>query len=767
MSRPNSGGYCMNDSYINLKIELQLNARVVVIIIIFLDLLFILTINPALSSARQLKELFQGVLIQVMLLVAWKFENLKPLIARWLIIIALIVLIFSINNRYYHPALLSLLVVPVSLSAVLISISAATAISIGQTFLLVALYFFFDRNDMAITIVTCLVLIWVTFCIMNVIYNSINNITYWVWKRYNYSYVVLKDAQEDRVKLKQALDDLVHANRQLTLFNKRISEYRLIAEDALQAKSDFVARVSHEFRTPLNIIIGLIELMVETPEIYDVMPSPKMYHDLQVVYHNSEHLAKMINDILDLTRTEAGQLTIHRERQDLSKIIESAMIAVRPLLENKKLNWSVSAPDYLPNVYCDGIRIEQVILNLVSNAIRHTNQGGISVNVNYMEQHIWLSVVDTGSGISPEDVKRIFEPFNQGKEQFGPAKGGSGLGLSISKHIVELHNGRMWVESKLGVGSTFTFELPIEAPIPPIAKPGHQIIQNLVWGTRDKTRIQFPDSHYKPRIVILDEKSTLYNMFAHFSDEIEFINTANLNQAINALKQSPAHAVILNMFSQKNVFQSLEIIKKQMPGTPIIACSIPTEIDYTHNYGVLGYLIKPVTRSDLIRSIQAIGKPIKRILIVDDDPTVQEIFQRILSMYDNTLEVKAVSNGKQVLNVLRNSRPDLMLLDIVLPDMDGWQILKAIKQDQNIRYIPTLIVSAQDPRGKPPSSPYLLATMDKDLSINKLLNCSLDLSALFLNPEGRLGLMPEEIVEISPVSTNTEQRQEKAPELHL
>jgi signal transduction histidine kinase len=296
----------------------------------------------------------------------------------------------------------------------------------------------------------------------------------------------------------------VYANRQLALFNKRISEYRLIAEEALQSKSDFVARVSHEFRTPLNIIIGLVELMVETPEIYDLMPSSKLYYDLQVVYRNSEHLAKMINDILDLTRTEAGQLSIHRERQDLHKIIESAMIAVHPLLENKKLNWSISIPDHLPDVYCDGVRIEQVILNLVSNAIRHTNQGSISVTVIQKDQYIWLSVADTGTGISPEDVKRIFEPFIQSTGQLGLDKGGSGLGLSISKQIVELSWRSNVGGSELGRWTIIFFGTSHKLSDSPYSQAGYQIMQDLVWSER-KSRFQFPDSQYKPRVVILDE----------------------------------------------------------------------------------------------------------------------------------------------------------------------------------------------------------------------------------------------------------------------
>lgn len=735
----------MGDTRFGFESELLISVRPVMITAMILDFIFILTINPLLTSAEQIRELIPWVIIFVVLVTAVEMENRNPTVNRWLTIFSSVGIIFMASYRWGSPALMGLMIIPVTLTAALINISGAIATTIAVTLIMVSSLQFFPQSEKGIVIVSYLALNWIMLGILREIYGRINNVSKWTWERYNHAFAVMREAQDSRVRLGQALDDLVHANRQLALFNRRISEYRIIAEEALQAKSDFVARVSHEFRTPLNIIIGLVELMVETPEIYDVMPSPEMHSDLEVIYRNSEHLSKMINDILDLTRTEVGFLTIHRERQDLYKIIESAMIAVRPLLENKKLNWSISVPENLSEVYCDGIRIEQVILNLVSNAVRYTDQGGISVEVTQKDQHIKLSVIDTGSGISPEDVDRIFEPFTQSTSQLWRDKGGSGLGLSISKQIVELHGGRMWVKSQLGVGSTFTFELPINSPIQPVIRPGYQIMQDLVWSERN-SRYQFPNSHYKPRMVIFDETGTLYNLLTHVSDEVEFVSARDLGQVSDALQQSPAHAIIINLLSHEMVSQSIEMVKQKAPGTPIIACSVPPEIDQIKTYGVLGYLIKPVTRSDLICSIQAIGKPIRRVLVVDDDPTVQEIFHRMLTLYDSTLEITTVSNGSQALIALRQEIPDLLLLDIVMPGMDGWQVLKAIRQDKNIGEVPTLVVSAQDPRGKPPSSAYLIATMDKELSLSKLLNCSLDLSALLLKPEGIPGLTPVETV---------------------
>lgn len=723
----------MNVSNVSFESELQISVRPVTVALIILDLLFILTINSLLTSAEQFREAIQGILLVLILLSAWKFESRNPIFSRWLIIIALISMIFSTSIRYSTPVFLCLMVIPVSLSAALISVPAATITTIGVTLLLVAFFYFFPSSSTTSAIITSLVSMWTTLSILHAVYTSIGNVTRWTSEYYRHAYAVYKEAQESRVALGQVLEDLVHANRQLALVNKRISDYRLIAEQALQAKSDFVAKVSHEFRTPLNIIIGLVELMVETPETYDIMPSPEMHNDLKVIYRNSEHLSNMINDVLDLTRTEVGYLTLHRERQDLHSIIESAMIAVRPLLENKKLTWQVSAPTNLPEVYCDGIRIEQVILNLVSNAARHTDKGSITVKVHQQYQRIVVSVTDTGSGIAPEDVERIFEPFLQGSAYPGRDRGGSGLGLSISKEIVELHGGRMWVESKLGVGSTFNFELPISPPLLPESKPGNQIVQELVWSDH-RPRFLFPDSHYKPRLVVFDEMGELYQMLAHFSDDVEFVHARNIDRVIEAIQQSPAQAVMVNIESPEDVFKSLEKTKQGAPDTPIIVCSVPRKIEHADTPGVMGYLTKPVKRSDLMNAIQAVGKPIRRVLVVDDDPIVQDILNRMLLVYDSTLEITIVSNGKQALAELHRGLPDLMLLDMVMPEMDGWQVLRTIREDETIGDVPILVVSAQDPMGTPPTSAFLLASIEKGLSPSRLLTCSLEISTLLLKP---------------------------------
>jgi CheY-like chemotaxis protein len=482
------------------------------------------------------------------------------------------------------------------------------------------------------------------------------------------------------------------------------------------------------------MIIGLIDLMVESPEMYDVTPSPRMREDLKTVHRNCEHLADMVNDVLDLTRIEADRLMLHRERVDIGQVIGSAVEAVRPLLERKRLALHISLPDDLPQVYCDRTRIEQVVLNLMSNAARYTEEGGITVGVARQDQHVRVSVADTGPGIPPKDVERIFEPFCQGTRELWRDKGGSGLGLSISKEFVELHGGQMWVESGLGVGSTFTFELPISSPIAPVVSPGYQMREDWIWHER-QSRPSFPDSHYNPRLIVCDETGDLYTMLSHCSAGVEFVDTRDLGQAVKASQQSPAHAIMLNMMAFDAAWSLIEAIGQEAPGTPIMGCSVSYSLERARALGALGHLVKPVTRADLKQAIQATGSPVRRVLVVDDDPDALRLFSRMLHVCDSTLEVVTASSGEEALHQLRHTPPDLMLLDIVMPGVDGWQVLQLMTQDREMRQVPTFFVSAQDLADQPPLSRFLLVTMDEGLSLSRLLRCSLEVSKLLLQPE--------------------------------
>ncbi len=688
-----------------------------------------------------------GHLMSLVLLLAglaaigWMLLGWRPMLSRWLTVLALAVAVHLGGFWLHVPGSLAWAVIPTVLAVPLLGFPAAVVTAVGESAVILGLARYpaagFGVSDAA----AALVAVWGVFVGICALHHQIHQQSSWLAEYFEHAQQSLREAQDRRAELGQALDDLVHANRQLTLVNQRVAALRLIAEEAQKAKTRFVARVSHEFRTPLNMIIGLVDLMVETPEIYDVTLSPRAREALQVVHRNCQHLSNMVNDVLDLTRIETDRMVLYRERVDIREVVDSAVEALRSLLDSKQLALDVLVAEDVPEVYCDPTRVEQVILNLMSNAARFTEQGGITVEIVQQGQGVLVSVTDTGPGISPKDLDRIFEPFCQGMSDLWRDKGGSGLGLSISKQFIELHGGRMWVESKLGVGTSFAFELPTSPSIVPVGRPGHQIREDWIWRER-QSKPSFPDSHYSPRLVICDETGVLHESLARYSDEVEFVNARDLDQLVGVLQESPAHAVVLNAAAFEDVLSATEVIERVAPGTPVIGCSVCPRVERATSLGALGHLIKPVTRSDLKKAIQVLGCPVRRVLVVDDDPDALELFSRMLYVCDSTLEIITASSGKEALERLRRDLPDMMLLDIVMPDIDGWQVLESMTQDEGIPEAPTFLVSAQDPADQPLRSRFLLATMDEGLSLSKLMHCSLEVSKLLLEPEGALDPAP-------------------------
>ena len=394
--------------------EMRLSPKWVIAILLALGLAFVFASSvPSDVSDRFNLALF-ALLFYMASAIAWLLNDWKTLLGRWATAIVLVALIYLGSGWLALPGLLTLLVIPTALAVPLIGLFATAIVALGESALLLLPPIVYGIEvDWAETGVT-LAAIWATVGVMHAVYHPVHQVARWSWDYFQRAQGLLEEARGRNAELVQALEGLASANRQLALTSERTGALRAIAEEAQRAKTAFVANVSHEFRTPLNMIIGLIDLMVETPEIYDVVLSPKMRQDLKVVHRNCEHLSNMINDVLDLTRMDAGRLALHRERVDLKEIVGRSVAAVCPLLENKRLALQTTIPDDLPKVYCDRTRIQQVILNLLSNAARFTERGGITIEVVQEDRRILVSVRDTGPGISPEDAARIFEPFWQG-----------------------------------------------------------------------------------------------------------------------------------------------------------------------------------------------------------------------------------------------------------------------------------------------------------------------------------------------------------------
>jgi len=252
-------------------------------------------------------------------------------------------------------------------------------------------------------------------------------------------------------------DELGALAQHVNLTCERLQELYQRLEDASRHKSQFLANMSHELRTPLNAILGFSELMLDG--VYGEVPE-RMRGPLERMQSNGKHLLGLINDVLDLSKIEAGQLSLSLADYSVDELVRGVYGAVEPLATEKKLSLSMSVPPGLPPAHGDERRLAQTLLNLVGNAIKFTDAGEVTIRASTANGWITVSVRDSGPGISATDQATIFQEFQQAKTPIRREEGGTGLGLTISKRIVELHGGRIWVESSLGQGSTFSFMLP-------------------------------------------------------------------------------------------------------------------------------------------------------------------------------------------------------------------------------------------------------------------------------------------------------------------
>jgi signal transduction histidine kinase/CheY-like chemotaxis protein len=745
-------------SITGLERDLQLSLKPVLVALLIASIILFFVSDALPPSATQWRLQLAVLLLLMTSIIAWLLDGWKPYVGRWFTIMALAVLIYWGSGWPGTYEFLALVGIPTALAAALGGLPAASVTALGETALVLLRSTPTDADPIRTAQPIALIAIWATLGIIWAIYRTVHQLGRWVWQYLHQAQTALEEARDSKAELAQTLDDLAYANRQLALTNERLAALSLIAEEAQRAKTAFVSKVSHEFRTPLNMIIGLIDLLVETPEVYGQDLPAALFEDLEIVHRNCEHLSSLINDVLDLSQAEAGRLTLHREQVNLAEIVDDAVRVVRPLLDRKRLSLQIEIADDLPTVYCDQTRIRQVVLNLVSNAARFTDEGRITVKAAQQDGYAVISVEDTGPGIPPEDTEKIFEPFCQSTGELWRATGGSGLGLSISKQFVELHGGRIWFDSRPGVGTTFSFSLPITEPMPHLARAGHWIKEDWVWTER-LSRFRFPDSHYRPRVIICDETggfgcAPMHHLDGAPSDGIELVQVESPAQAVQKLQQGQAHAVILNAASPDALWQEVTRAGSTLRGTPVIGCSIPSRIEHAMQAGAVDYLIKPVKRADLERAVRQDGKPASRVLVVDDDPDILRLWTRMLLACEGIQEVIAASSGKEALAKARLYLPDVILLDILMPNMDGWQVLKAINQDETTSHIPVVLISAQDPVERPPTSAALLLAIGDKLSPSWILRCSLEISALLLNPDREPAQVPAETADVARVSAN-------------
>ena len=465
-------------------------------------------------------------------------------------------------------------------------------------------------------------------------------------------------------------------------------EARAAADEANQLKTRFLANMSHELRTPLNAILNFTD-MLGLPRFG---PLTERQQDLQQrVLANAEHLLGLINDILDLAKIEAGRMDLFYETVNLSTLLQSIMSTAIGLTKDKGLRLTLDAPHDLPPVWIDKTRVRQVLLNLLSNAAKFTDQGAITVRAHARpDGMVELAVQDTGIGIDPANQALIFEEFRQVQDANTRTYGGTGLGLPISKRLVAMHGGQMWMESTPGSGSTFVFTIPTTAR-PPKTSPSPEDIAApypLALQTADQ-----------PLVVVVDDDPDAQAILGQqlTSGGYAVQPVLDSRQALETVLRTQPRLVILDVqMPQLDGWAVLSQLRSTFAtaAIPVIMCTIVDEQRLGVMLGASDFVLKPVRQEDFLARVQRWVDQPASVLIVDDDADARQILRTALETHG--YQVREATNGAEALVALEDTRPALLVLDLMMPIMDGFEVLKRLDTDAAYRDMPVLVVSARD-----------------------------------------------------------------------
>ncbi|MBT3187479.1 MAG: GAF domain-containing protein [Anaerolineae bacterium] len=449
-------------------------------------------------------------------------------------------------------------------------------------------------------------------------------------------------------------------------------------------KSQFLANMSHELRTPLNSIIGFSRVILKG---IDGPVTDLQQQDLSAIYNSGQHLLGLINDILDLSKIEAGKMELTFDEVDIEKLIKSVMSTVMGLVKDKPVHLEDEIESNLPPVKADSMRIRQILINLFSNAAKFTDEGTIKVIAKSEGSNVRISVIDSGPGISEEDQEKLFQAFSQVDASATRATGGSGLGLSISKELVTMHGGEIGLSSEVGTGSTFYFTLPFfDSP---------EI--EAEYETEDK-KAQADDLI----ILAIDDDEDVIHLYQRYLNTQGYlvIPLTEPQKAVERAKELKPYAITLDiMMPGYDGWQVLQDLKSdpETQNFPTIICSIVEDTKKGYSLGATDYLLKPIIGDDLLGSLSRINKggEIHEILLIDDNPDNLRFLEKLLLETQNYRPIIA-ENGPTGWDKITNNPPQAVILDLFMLDMSGFEIIEAMQASVELRKIPVIIISEGD-----------------------------------------------------------------------
>ena len=465
------------------------------------------------------------------------------------------------------------------------------------------------------------------------------------------------------------------------------------AEAANTAKSRFLASMSHELRTPLNAIIGYSEMLQEDAEDVgqeDFIP------DLQKIHGAGRHLLTLINDILDLSKIEAGKMELFIETFVVDEMLEGVASTVAPLVEKNSNSFEIRTPEGLGEMTADVTRIRQVLLNLLSNASKFTENGTISLEVDTPpDGTIVFAVRDTGIGMTAEQLERIFEAFAQAEASTTSKFGGTGLGLAISREFCRMMGGDIEVTSDPGEGSVFTVRLP-------------RSVESA--AARDEADASEPDTDAPPEelaavpdgatVLVIDDDPAVRDLIGRTlrKENLRVLQAEDGERGLELARQEKPAAITLDVLMPgMDGWAVLAALKAddELSDIPVVMVTIIDDRNLGYSLGASEFLSKPIDRS---RLVEVLGRHLdsgrSSVLIVEDDPSTRRLIRRTLE--SEAVEVLEAENGRAALEVLGDSTPGLILLDLMMPEMDGFEFLEALRGLEGMRDVPVVVITAKE-----------------------------------------------------------------------